>query len=72
MPAKKHEIDLEKCQGNVDLVPVCAWCGKVRDNDGVWREKDRSSNRRSGVYKTHGACTECAEKFTDEVPPPEG
>lgn len=55
------------------LLPICAWCKKVRDDDGYWRQVDDYFRRRSQIQFTHGMCSDCAGKFTDEVeadPPP--
>lgn len=39
------------------LLPICAWCHKVRDDDGYWREITDYLTRRGQV--THGICRAC-------------
>ena len=48
------------------LLPICAWCKKVRDDDGYWRQVEDYFRRRSQIRFTHGMCTDCANKFTDD------
>lgn len=48
------------------LLPICAWCKKVRDDDGYWRQVDDYFRRRSQIRFTHGMCTDCSEKFKDD------
>jgi hypothetical protein len=49
------------------LLPICAWCKKVRDDGGYWRQVEDYFRRRSQIEFTHGMCTDCAEKFRDET-----
>lgn len=49
------------------LLPICAWCKKVRDDDGYWRQVEDYFRRRSEIEFTHGMCTDCAEKFAEEA-----
>ena len=48
------------------LLPICAWCKKVRDDDGYWRQVDDYFRRRSQIRFTHGMCSDCSDKFTDD------
>lgn len=49
-----------------DLVPLCSWCNKVRDDEGYWQalesyiEKDRDS------HVTHGICPDCEREVLDQ------
>jgi diguanylate cyclase (GGDEF)-like protein/PAS domain S-box-containing protein len=43
----------------VDLVSVCAWCGRVRDEHGEWRAPAFGVPPRRA---THGICPECLRK----------
>lgn len=56
------------------LLPICAWCKKVRDDDGYWRQVDDYFRRRSQIRFTHGMCSDCGDKFkedaTDDPPDP--
>ncbi|MDP2137699.1 MAG: hypothetical protein Q8J74_07575 [Candidatus Didemnitutus sp.] len=43
------------------LLPICAWCKKVRDDRGYWQQVEEYFSRRSAVDFTHGICADCAE-----------
>lgn len=53
------------------LLPVCAWCQRIRDDAGDWQPMAVYLEERTSM--THGICPACLEKHFDEVggaPPP--
>ena len=46
-----------------DLLPICASCRNVRDDEGYWRRIDEYLHSRAGMQFTHGLCPACAEKL---------
>jgi hypothetical protein len=48
------------------LLPICAWCKKVRDDDGYWKQVDEYFRQRSKIEFTHGMCSDCSDKFEEE------
>jgi hypothetical protein len=49
------------------LLPLCAWCNNVRDDDGYWtRIEDYLHTHRVNV--THGICENCAAKHFESRP----
>ncbi len=44
------------------LLPVCAWCKKVRDDRGYWDKLENYIRQRSDADFTHGICPECLKK----------
>ena len=44
------------------LLPICAWCKKLRDDDGYWSSVEEYIADRSGADFTHGICPECVAK----------
>jgi GAF domain-containing protein len=49
-----------------DLLPVCAWCKKVRDDQGYWEQVEAYITKSTGVNTTGSICPECLEKtFSD-------
>ena len=48
------------------LLPICAWCKKVRDDDGYWQQVDHYFRHRSQIRFSHGMCTDCADVFRQE------
>jgi sigma-B regulation protein RsbU (phosphoserine phosphatase) len=46
------------------LLPVCAWCKKIRDERGRWEEMETYISRfHSDASFTHGSCPSCASNF---------
>lgn len=43
------------------LIPICAWCKKVRDDKGYWERLDEYVTKNSGADFTHGICPQCME-----------
>ena len=44
------------------LIPMCAWCKKVRDDDGFWGSVEQYILSHSDALVTHGICPECRER----------
>jgi DNA-binding response OmpR family regulator len=42
------------------LLPMCAWCKKIRDDQGEWHILESFIREHSHVDVTHGICPECA------------
>jgi len=42
------------------IVPVCAWCKKIRDQRGEWQQVEVYLATRSDSTFTHGICDDCA------------
>ena len=42
------------------LVPVCAWCKRVRDEAGEWQSLETYIQRHTEAEVTHGMCDACA------------
>ena len=42
------------------LVPVCAWCRRIRDDKDYWTTVEDYLQREVGVDTTHGICPTCA------------
>ncbi len=51
------------------LLPVCAWCKKVRDDRGYWEEVTTFLARREGVELTHGICPDCSREVELQLSP---
>jgi CheY-like chemotaxis protein len=45
------------------LLPICAWCKRVRDDQGYWTEVQSYLD----THTTHSACPECAAKMMAEA-----
>lgn len=61
---------LESALGDVrtlsDMLPMCAWCRKVRDDDGFWSQIEEYLDKQTGTRVSHGLCPECSERLQAE------
>jgi ligand-binding sensor domain-containing protein len=44
------------------LLPMCAWCRKVRDDSGYWSRLEEYVSEHTDAEFSHGICPECREK----------
>jgi hypothetical protein len=42
-----------------NLLPICAWCKRIRDDKGYWEQVEAYFHKNAGVNFTHGVCPEC-------------
>jgi uncharacterized PurR-regulated membrane protein YhhQ (DUF165 family) len=49
------------------LIPICANCKKVRDDQGFWNQIEAYIHKHSDAQFSHGICPECAEKLYPEL-----
>lgn len=49
------------------LLPICSWCGKVRDDAGYWHRLEAFIREHSEADFTHSICPSCMAKLTQEV-----
>jgi hypothetical protein len=45
------------------LLPLCAWCKKVRNDSGYWEQIDKYIATHSSASLTHGVCPDCKKHF---------
>ncbi|TAK58541.1 MAG: response regulator [Bacteroidetes bacterium] len=58
---------LDKVKTLSGLLPMCAWCKKVRDDDGYWHLVEEYLVRHTDAQLTHGICKECEEKVRKQA-----
>jgi CheY-like chemotaxis protein len=60
-------VQLQEALANIQqlqtLLPICAWCKRVRDDQGYWKEVQFYLDE----HATHSACPECAAKLLEEA-----
>ena len=49
------------------LLPICASCKKIRDDQGYWNRLETYIGKHSNVQFSHGYCPECYQKALLEV-----
>lgn len=57
---QKALVDVKTLGG---LLPICAWCKKIRDDQGYYHQIETFIAKHSAAKFTHGICPECREKF---------
>jgi CheY-like chemotaxis protein len=63
--------DLQKALANVKslsgLLPICAGCKKIRDDQGYWSQVECYVQEHSEATFTHGLCPDCIKKWYPEL-----
>ena len=44
------------------MIPICAWCRKVRDDKGYWKRVEKYIEEHSNASFTHSICPGCLQK----------
>src|SRR5205085_10649947 len=44
-----------------ELLPICAWCKRLRDDQGYWQAVEQFISQRTGAKVTHGICPDCRD-----------
>ena len=50
-----------------DLIPICAYCRKIRNDDNYWQMVETFINEQTGSNFTHGICPECSHKLLADI-----
>ena len=48
------------------MLPICAWCKKIRDDNGYWRQVESYISDHSEAVFTHAMCPECTARMLQE------
>ena len=65
---RKLEEALHSVRTLNGLLPVCAWCHKVREDEGYWSQLESYITSHTDTTFTHGICPECSEKQFRQTP----
>ena len=49
------------------LLPVCAWCKRIRDEHDLWQPLDTYLSERAELSLTHGICPDCMRKVMQDT-----
>ncbi len=68
---EKLIVELKKALGEVKklggLLPICASCKKIRDDQGYWTQLEHYIQKHSEAEFSHGVCPECAKMLYPEL-----
>jgi len=61
---------LQAAQAEIEVLrsflPLCAWCRRVRNDEGYWEDLAHYVTRKLGGEVSHGICDSCATGFDEE------
>ena len=61
------QLDLEEAAQQIatlqGIIPICAWCKAVRDDDGFWADVETYVRGRTEAEFTHSICLDCEGKY---------
>lgn len=49
------------------MLPICANCKKIRDDDGYWQQIETYITENSDTYFSHGICPDCCKELYPSV-----
>jgi integral membrane sensor domain MASE1 len=49
------------------LIPICAWCHKVRDDAGFWQQLEQYLDEKTDATFSHSICPICTERSRKEI-----
>lgn len=49
------------------VVPICAWCKKIRDDEGYWKQLESYVREHTEAEFSHGICPSCAATFQEQI-----
>jgi tetratricopeptide (TPR) repeat protein len=62
---------LDRVQTLKGLLPICAWCKKVRDDNGYWTQVEAYVAHHSQAEFTHSICPSCFDTVSDDPGSPQ-
>lgn len=45
-----------------DMMPICSYCKKVRDDNNYWQQVETYISEKTGTHFSHGVCPTCYDK----------
>ena len=70
---KKKNSELESARTEIqqmgELLPICSYCKKIRDDKGYWQQLEAYFAQHSKTLFSHGVCPACLEKALEEIEP---
>jgi hypothetical protein len=63
----KKNAELENALAEIKIlrgiIPICASCKKIRDDEGYWQQIEAYISAHSEAQFSHGLCKECSHKL---------
>jgi hypothetical protein len=62
MLRRRVELELTRSRVLRGLLPICAWCKKIRDDKGYWKQVEIYIHQHSSADFSHGICPDCQDR----------
>ncbi len=62
---EKARTELTSLSG---LLPMCAWCKKIRDDAGYWQQLEGYISSHADVEFSHSMCPDCTTRIQADMP----
>jgi DNA-binding response OmpR family regulator len=49
------------------LIPICAWCKRIRDDEGYWDQLEVYLSKHSEAVFSHGLCPDCSRSEKEKL-----
>jgi len=59
------EEEMQKVKLLTGLLPTCAWCKKIKDEQGEWQQFEAYVSRRTDAKFSHGMCPDCFSRYRE-------
>lgn len=50
-----------------DILPICSYCKKIRDDEGYWHQVESYIRDNTGTEFSHGICPDCIGKLYSDL-----
>jgi len=64
---KELQEALAKVKQLTGMLPICASCKKIRDDNGYWNGVETYVSKHTDAVFSHGLCPECAKRANDDL-----
>ncbi|MDD2367128.1 MAG: response regulator [Desulfuromonadaceae bacterium] len=61
------EASLARVKQLEGIIPICAYCKKIRNDQESWQNIEQYISEHSGALFSHGACPDCAEEQMEKI-----
>lgn len=58
---------LEQVKTLSGLLPICAGCKKIRNDEGYWEQVEVYLHQHTNIEFSHGLCPDCLKKYSEQV-----
>src|SRR5439155_4831059 len=64
---RELEAALSRVRQLQGLLPICAWCKKIRDDQNYWHQVETYIGSHSDARFSHGICPDCLKTVMEKV-----